>query len=55
MAHIRKENFIYKRDVAYQFEHYTDDELSKVLQYHNGAKVRKALRILKDNKLNVFQ
>ena len=55
VAKYRKENFIKIRETALNFEKESDATLKKVFQYHDGARTRKALKILKDRKLNVFK
>lgn len=55
IARYRKENFEKIRETALNFENVDDVTLKKVFQYHDGAKTRKALQILKERKLNVFK
>jgi hypothetical protein len=55
MAPYRKENFTAMRDTALNFENRTDAELVKILQYHDAEKTRKALTLLKERHLNVYE
>ena len=56
MARYRKENFALKYEAALNFEQYSDKELNEIFQYrHDAARIRKALGILRDRKLNVFK
>lgn len=54
MAPYREEHFIAMRDTALHFEERSDEELKEILQYHDPARTRKALRLLKERRLNVF-
>ena len=56
MAKYRKENFEKKYEAALEFEKYSDKELNEIFQYrHDAARIRKALGILRDAKLNVYK
>lgn len=55
IAKYRKEYFVKMHEAALGFENYTDKELSDIFLYHDGARVRNALDILKEKKLNVFK
>lgn len=51
----RKIYFESIREAALNAEEYTDDELNAIFEYNHGAnKVRYAISVLRDNKLNVF-
>ena len=54
MAPYREEHFIAMRDTALHFEERSDEELKEILQYHDPARTRKALTLLKERRLNVF-
>ena len=54
MAPYREEHFAAMRDTALHFESRTDEELKNVLQYHDPARTRKALTLLRERGLNVF-
>lgn len=55
MAEYRKENFIKKEEAALNFESLSDDELNNIFQYrHDASRIRNALGILKEEKLNIF-
>lgn len=55
MAPYRQENFAEIREAALHFETLPDEELSRIFEYHDGAKTRQALTLLKERRLNVFQ
>lgn len=56
MAKYRKENFEKKYEAALDFNNYSDKELNEIFQYrHDAARIRKALSILRDAKLNVYK
>ena len=51
----RKIYFESIREAALNADDYTDDELNAIFEYNHGAnKVRHAISVLQDNKLNVF-
>ena len=51
----RKIYFESIREAALKADDYTDDELNAIFEYNHGAnKVRYAISVLRDNKLNVF-
>ena len=51
----RKIYFESIREAALKADDYTDDELNAIFEYNHGAnKVRHAISVLQDNKLNVF-
>ena len=54
MAPYREEHFAAMRDTALHFESRTDEELKDVLQYHDPARTRRALILLREQGLNVF-
>ena len=54
MAPYREEHFAAMRETALHFESRTDEELKNVLQYHDPARTRKALTLLRERGLNVF-
>ena len=54
MAPYREEHFAAMRETALHFESRTDEELKNVLQYHDPARIRKALTLLRERGLNVF-
>ncbi|SEA13435.1 hypothetical protein SAMN05216349_10591 [Oribacterium sp. KHPX15] len=52
----RKIYFESIREAALNVDDYTDDELNAIFEYNHGAnKVRHAISVLQDNKLNVFR
>lgn len=55
IAKYRKEYFVKMQDAAFDFENITDAKLSDIFLYHDGKRVRSALNILKDKKLNIFK
>lgn len=55
IAKYRKEHFENRKRVALNFENESDETLRKVFQYRSGEKVRTALEILRERKLNVFK
>jgi len=55
MAPYRQENFSEIREAGLKFETLSDPELSLVFEYHDGAKVREALTLLKERKLNIYR
>ena len=54
MAKYRKEYSENMRDTALNYKNRTDDDL-KLLQYHDTAATRSALKILEENGLNIFR
>ena len=42
------------REVALDFENRSDEELKQVLQYHDPQRIRKALTLLKERRLNIY-
>ena len=54
MAPYREEHFAAMRDTALHFETRPDEELKDVLQYHDPARTRRALTLLREQGLNVF-
>ncbi len=54
-APYRKESFMHMQELAMDYDNVDDKTLSTVFGYHDGARVRKALDILKDNKLNIYR
>ena len=54
MAPYRLENFQAMRETALHFEEEDDAELVQTLQYHDPAKIRSALALLKERRLNIF-
>lgn len=55
-AQYRKVYFESMKETALHIDDYTDEELNRIFEYNHGAgKVREAISILKDNKLNIFR
>lgn len=54
MAKYRREQFLRIRESALHFEALSDAELKKALQYHDPVRIRKALSLLKERGLNVY-
>ena len=54
-APYRKESFVSMQELAMDYENADDKKLSQVFGYHDGARVRKALDILKEKKLNIYK
>lgn len=55
MSVYRKENFISMQEAALNYTRLSDDELTKIFQYHDPVRIKKALKILQDKGLNVFK
>ena len=55
MAKYRQEHFTAMQEAALDYENRSDEELVQVLQYHDPARIRSALKILEDRNLNVFR
>ena len=55
MAPYRKERFQLMRETALDFENRTDAELKDILQYHDPVRTRKALTLLKERRLNIYE
>lgn len=55
MAPYRKERFQLMRETALDYENRTDAELKDILQYHDPARTRKALTLLKERRLNIYE
>lgn len=54
VAPYRQEYFYRMREVALDFENRSDEELKQVLQYHDPQRIRKALTLLKERRLNIY-
>jgi len=55
MAAYRQERFLLMRETALDFENRTDAELKDILQYHDPERTRKALTLLKERRLNIYE
>lgn len=55
MAPYRQEAFAVMRDTALSFETESDATLKQVLQYHDPQRTRKALTLLKERGLNIYE
>ncbi|MGP1348078.1 MAG: hypothetical protein ACTTK0_00370 [Stomatobaculum sp.] len=54
MAPYRQEHFLKMRETALDFRNQSDEALKQVFRYHDPGRIRKALALLEERRLNVY-